>query len=52
MPPPTPCDVEVGGNTVRGEYPLWEVRLADQDVRIELDFRNLTPGWSRGTGRC
>lgn len=44
------CDVEVGGNTVRGEYPLWEVRLAHQDVRIELDFRNLTPGWSRGTG--
>jgi len=44
------CDVRVGGNRIRGEYPLWELRLGYRDIRIELDFRNLTPGWARGTG--
>ncbi len=44
------CDIRLGENIVRGECPHWELRLGYKDIRMELDFRNLTPGWARGTG--
>ena len=44
------CRVEVGGNYARGEHPLWELHVAYEDITLDLEFRNLVPGWSRGTG--
>jgi len=44
------CDIRLGDNLIRGEYPRWELFLGYRDIRLELEFRNLTPGWARGTG--
>ena len=38
------CDVRMGENYIRGEYPLWEMRFREGELGCELRMRNLTQG--------
>lgn len=44
------CDVAIAGNTIKGEYPEYQVKFTHQDHACDLTFRNLCPGWGRGSG--
>lgn len=47
---PETCDVAIGDNTIRGEYPEYRVKFVHQEHACDLTFRNLCPGWGRGSG--
>jgi len=44
------CDVAIADNTIRGEYPEYRVKFTHQNHACDLTFRNLCPGWGRGSG--
>lgn len=44
------CDVSCAGSSVQGSYPEWKVDLAEGGLSANLEFRNMVPGWMRGTG--
>jgi hypothetical protein len=39
------CDVKMGDNRLRGEFPRYEIHLRSGDVGAELLFENLTQGF-------
>jgi predicted secreted hydrolase len=38
------CDVRMGGNWARGEFPQWQVHFQHEDLGCDLTFRSLTQG--------
>lgn len=44
------CDVAIGDNTIAGYYPEYRVKFRHGDLACDLTFKNLLPGWTRGTG--
>ena len=44
------CDVSIADNTIKGEYPEYRVKFTHQDHACDLTFKNLCPGWGRGSG--
>ncbi len=44
------CDVAIGENTIKGGYPEYHVSFKHENLACDLVFRNLLPGWTRGTG--
>ena len=49
------CDVRIGANTARSEYPstglpVHHVHLAEEDLEFDLRFHNETPSWMPGQG--
>jgi len=44
------CDVAAGRNTIKGFYPEYRVNFEHENLACDLTFRNLLPGWTRGTG--
>ncbi len=49
------CDVRIGDNTAvqdvgDGGLPLFRIHLAEEDVVVDLEFRNELPSWMPGRG--
>lgn len=44
------CDVAIGENTISGYYPEYRVSFKHENLACNLEFENLLPGWTRGTG--
>lgn len=44
------CDVAIGENTIKGNFPEYRVCFKHENLACDLTFKNLLPGWTRGTG--
>ncbi len=42
--------IHVAGNFIGGEYPEYRIHLEQDEMVVDLEFRNITPGWKYNSG--
>ncbi|MBN1376100.1 MAG: hypothetical protein JXA01_08100 [Dehalococcoidia bacterium] len=44
---PNSCDVTMGNNHIKGDYPLWNIEFLDGNLGCKLSFGSLTQGFRK-----